>query len=207
MDAQIKWALGTIGGVIALAYVLPAGESGVMQPSQLNAYAITPNDLLWLSRAVEHEGAPQTDVARTLVNLFTLVWSRRPGNGKTLGALIRKYASPVNPDWFPNGFRHIKYAQGLTGAALKEENAAALRRQNVYSVQTVFSPSTLAAVKTATDDGSSWNEDWTDYAAPDRVNTSYIRRTEPTPKQNTFYTRADGWPGYVVHGNILVKNA
>lgn len=203
MDAQLKWALGAIGGALAVAMFSRANR-------QTKAYAITASDIQWLSRAVEHEGAPQGDVAKTLVNLFAYLWTRQgeKGASKDLGTLVQAYSSPVDPLWFPDGAKHIQYAAKLSGAALAAENAAASRRQDVYSVQTSFSPSTIAAVKAAVSDGAIWNEDWTDYAAPSvDASSRYIQRTTKTPGQNTFYTRVGGWPGYVVHGNILVRNA
>lgn len=203
MDNQVKWALGAIGGVLGAV-----GLARAMQPSNIaiHAYEITPEDLIWLKRAVEHEGAPQESVANTLINLFTMLWTLKHSKFRDLKTLVQAYASPVNPSWFPSGQKHIKYAAGLSGAALANENVAAQRRQDVYSVQTSFSPSTELAVANATKDGTSFEKDWTDYAAP-HVNASsrYTRRTEPETGVNTFYTRSPGWPGYLVHGNILVQ--
>lgn len=159
-------------------------------------YEPTAEDRLWLSRAVAAEGAPQADVARTLVNLFML--QRAKGSDQTLTKLVRAYAQPVNPRWYPDGDLY------LATARTEVERRASQRRRDVHSTRMVFPPDVKRAVLLALE--TPFPSDWTDYAAPD-VDASrkgYVPRTEATPGVNRFWSRSPGWGGYFVTGGAML---
>lgn len=170
----------------------------IIRAGSADPYEVSADDKLWLLRAVEAEGAPKELVARTLINLFA--WARAHGKeiGQSLAKTVRTYAQPVNPAWYPGG-------QFVPLNAAPEELARAKRRRDVHSTRTAFSASTVDAVERALT--TSWSLDWTDYAAPgvDGTRKGYERRTNDLPGQNTFWTRAPGWPGYSVEleGELL----
>jgi hypothetical protein len=108
---------------------------------------VTGEDLLWLARAVEAEGEPRVLVAQTLVNRWAWLLDQHPGLFPRLQDLVRAYAQPVNPRWFPGG--------DLLQKAIAEEperrevlEAAALRRP-ALAQRTEFSPATTVAVNAA----------------------------------------------------------
>ncbi len=154
-------------------------------------YQPTDEDVLWLSRAVEAEGPPRADVARALVNLFA--FQRAHGGTRTLTDVVRAYAQPVNPRWFPNGDLLQK-----NGPVSSEELQRALNRQNVHSKRTSFSPETQLAVNEALT--TPFSSDVTDYAVPtiDESRKGYEERSEPQRGLNRLWTRAPGWAGYSV---------
>jgi hypothetical protein len=168
------------------------------------SYVPTAEDWVWLARAVEAEGKPRLSVARTLVNLYASTgFSRR-----SLADLVRAYAQPVNPRWYPEGelYREHVAAMVRNHAPAKElaaELAKAERRKLVHSARDTFSPETVDAVNQAL--GSSWAEDWTDYAAPGiGQRKGYERRTADVKGLNTFWSRKPGWAGYSVTAEAVV---
>lgn len=147
-------------------------------------YVVTPEDELWLLRAVQAEGPNYEMVARALVNLFAL--GRSLGSTRTLADLVRAYAQPVNPKWAAQG----------TQAQVARRAAAAAR--------VVFSPEVTRAVERALT--TSWDQDVTDYAAPglDASAKGYVRRSEDVRGVNTLWARRPGWRGYdVAQGGIM----
>lgn len=58
-------------------------------------YQVTPEDALWLARAVECEGGDQVSSAWTMIWRFAYF---RRGRG-TLAQLVRSFSQPVNPRW------------------------------------------------------------------------------------------------------------
>ena len=109
----------------------------------------TEDDRLWLLRAVEAEGPPRSLVAQTLVNRWAWLWDTTPGRYLTLTDLVRAYAQPVNPAWFPEG----KLFEQSLGKLPPEQRLAAAqraeRRRDVHATRTSFSPETVAAVDQA----------------------------------------------------------
>lgn len=109
---------------------------------------ISNEDLLWLSRAVEAEGAPQALVAQTLLNRWAWLHDVMPHAYPTLASLVRAYAQPVNPRWFVTGDRHLE-AVRENPAHEPELRRKAITRETVHSVRTTFSPKTVQAVQQA----------------------------------------------------------
>lgn len=169
-------------------------------------YVPTPEDVLWLRRAVEAEGPPSYRVAATLVNGF--MWARaRLNSGRTLASWVRAYAQPVNPQWFVSG---AKYKAALAEAQSDEERNAlqnrAYLREHVHSTRTEFSDETLRAVEQALHVAPELKEA-TDYAAPSKAKGERWKAlTIATPGQNRFWVRpaAIGWGGYTVSGVMVV---
>lgn len=157
-------------------------------------YNVTPDDKLWLLRAVAAEGKVHSAVAEALVNLFAATRAR--GITQSLAKLVRAYAQPVNPRWFPDG--------DLFEAKLKREpenagalRAAALRRRDIHSKQTDFPPHVVRAVEYAL--SGVHQIDVTDYAAHwHDASARYVARSQVTPGVNRMWTRFPGWPGYSV---------
>ena len=124
---------------------------------------VYPDDALWLARAVEREGAPRDLVAQTLVNRWAWLADQAPGMYPRLQDLVRAYAQPVNPAWFPGGSKfqasydaakagdpHAKPPRPpATPRELAQLEAAAEQRRDVHSTRTKFSPDTLHAVSSA----------------------------------------------------------
>lgn len=108
---------------------------------------ITPEDSLWLARAVEAEGEPRDQVAQVLVNRWAHLWDRFPGTYPTLTSLIRAYAAPVNPTWFPDGAKHLAWMRAHPTD--EHELAAAVRRRDVHAQRNEFSERTRNAVASA----------------------------------------------------------
>lgn len=107
------------------------------------------DDRLWLSRAVEAEGAPRDLVAQTLVNRWAWLADTTPGRYFKLSELVRAYAQPVNPAWFPNGGLFRKQYEAASPAQQPALLTAAQRRESVHATRTDFSPSTVSAVRQA----------------------------------------------------------
>ena len=161
-------------------------------------YEVTPEDRLWLLRAVEVEGKPREMVARALVNLFALTRSKGSSAYGTLASLVRAYAQPVNPRWFQQGDLYLAaLAKAPNATAAARLRKAAKHRELVHARRMTFSPQTRAAVDAALKSG--WQSDVTDYAAPTLdASKKYVPRSEPVAGENRLWTRAVGWAGYMV---------
>lgn len=107
------------------------------------------DDRLWLLRAVEAEGPPQDLVAQTLVNRWAWLWDTTPGRYTKLSELVRAYAQPVNPAWFPEGGLFKKQLEAAPPAQRPALMKQAERRRDVNATRTQFSPSTVTAVHQA----------------------------------------------------------
>lgn len=172
-------------------------------------YAPTAEDILWLARAVEVEGAPRLRVAQTLVNGF--LWARDElGSKRTVGEWVRAYAQPVNPMWMPGGkmYEH-ELANAKTEAEREAVRAKGYRRQREHATRVRFSDATQKAVETALTAPPEL-PGAVDYAAP------WIDKPEPwvafTPTrqgENRFWARpgAVGWSGYAVDGTGVLPIA
>lgn len=163
-------------------------------------YTVSPDDALWLARAVESEGAVQAQVAAVLVNGFT--WARSRGSKMSLAAWVRAYAQPVNPRWFENGDLYLASIKNVSNPdELKAAAAAARRRQAVHSSRMNFSAGTQSAVLAALNGRSEIPANATDYAAPtlDATHKGYTPLEEPQAGRNRLWTRpgAEGWTGYL----------
>lgn len=108
-------------------------------------------DRLWLSRAVEAEGQPRAHVAQTLVNRWAWLLDKGETAYPRLQDLVRAYAQPVNPRWFPGGDLYQAQIDRLLPnerAVIPALHEAAVRRVK-HAERTTFSPQTLAAVEMA----------------------------------------------------------
>jgi hypothetical protein len=109
-------------------------------------------DALWLARAVEAEGSPETLVAQTLVNRWAWLADANPGAYPTLTSLVRAYAQPVNPGWFREGHLFLAWLAAhpeLTPEQVARERSRADVRQYTHSTRDVFTPPTNLAVNRA----------------------------------------------------------
>ena len=95
-------------------------------------YEETDEDRSTLARAVAREGKPPQAVAFALVQRFAMLRSDWP----TLANLVRAYAQPINPRWFPHGDLHLRKIRRLEGdaQAIADERRRAENRQR-YAVQ------------------------------------------------------------------------
>lgn len=111
---------------------------------------VTPEDRLWLLRAVAREGAPHDLVAQALVNRWAYLHDQRPGLYPTLAELVRAYAQPINPRWMPGGDLLERRLARLREAGVSQELLAAerqrARRRERYAEASDFPPHVLEAV-------------------------------------------------------------
>lgn len=172
-----------------------------LQANSTKAYYPTEEDRLWLLRAVVAEGKPEPMVARALVNLFML--QRSKGSGQTLSKLVRAYAQPVNPRWFPDGDLH------QAALANGQDTAARAAQRVLFSKRGFpFPQHVVAAVQRSLE--SPYAGDVTDYAAQnvDATPKGYSARSEPTPGFNRLWARDARWRGYAVEaGGALLPLA
>lgn len=174
---------------------------------QPGAYRPTKSDRLWLLRAVEGEGAPETWVAQALVNRFMWLRARAMERGtkppySTLQAFVRAYAQPVNPRWMEGGDKY-EAAWRKSG----EHGRQVLHRQHErrlkHVTMTEFSPHVVAAVDRALTAGpvDLPHANTTDYQEANRPTASYhVQHSQHDQGVNTFYgaKAARDWRGYRV---------
>ena len=93
-------------------------------------YVLTPDDVLNLGRAIQAEGPPQSAVLWTLIQRFAFLFST--GEYTSLTQFLKDYVQPINPDWYPNGHRHLALIKELEKAGktkeLQAEKSRALGR-------------------------------------------------------------------------------
>jgi hypothetical protein len=156
-------------------------------------YEVTEDDILWLTRAVEKEGAVARQVAQTLVNCFC----RESKKYATLTRFVRAYAQPINPRWFPEGDL-FQLWHGRD--AKKYPLAAAKLRRDVHSTKTDFSEVTVVAVARALLVGpKDIAPHTTDYAASwIDASKKYVALTEPQKGVNRLWSRDVRWRGYSI---------
>lgn len=172
-------------------------------------YEPTAEDVLWLLRAVAHEGRPHERVARTLISGF--MWAREHRTGwvaRSLTDWVRAYAQPVNPRWLPGGDLYearMQRARERRDHALMARFENQARRRRAAVEQTEFPAHVVRAVAAALDSGRA--SPATDYAAwwatADR---GRIPLGEPKKGENRFYTRLASWRGYIGGGPELVAS-
>jgi hypothetical protein len=171
-----------------------------LRGQDMTPYTITPDDSIWLARAVEAEGPIQAQVAAALVNGFCFVRSR--GYTKSLTQFIRAYSQPINPRWFTTGDLFVASLESKTPSERAEASKAAERRERLHSARIAFSPGTQAAVSDALNGRTGIPPSATDYAAPnaDASGKGYTAITEKMPGVNRLWARpgAETWAGYLV---------
>ena len=160
-------------------------------------YRVTTDDRIWLLRAVQCEGRVEAEVAQVLVNCFAHLHSRSPGSATSLTWLVRSYAQPVNPAWFPAGKHFLRWH---AVDPVKYSLMAAMRRENTHSKRTVFDQRTTSAVDRALELGPvDVPRNATDYAAAwIDASKTYQALTAAESGKNRLWTRAPGWTGYSV---------
>jgi hypothetical protein len=110
----------------------------------VHEYSATDDDALWLARAVAHEGSPMDAVAWALVQRFALLYPTYP----TVAALVKAYAQPINPRWFPHGDLHAKRLRQLASDPRRQADELARARRREQYAQTPWD-SIPAAARTA----------------------------------------------------------
>ena len=115
-----------------------------LKGNQVHEYAATNDDALWLARAVAHEGSPHDAVAWALVQRFALLYPTYP----TVAELVKAYAQPINPRWFPDGDLHAKRLKQLASDPKKQADEIARARRREQYAQTPWD-SIPAAARTA----------------------------------------------------------
>lgn len=111
--------------------------------------SVSDHDRLWLLRAVEAEGEPRDQIAQTLVNRWAWLFDETPGKYLTLSELVRAYAQPVNPAWYPDGKLFLKALDDLPEHEKAGAMVRARARRDVHSTRTTFSDATTRAVNQA----------------------------------------------------------
>lgn len=178
----------------------PAGKGGAVLACGPYTYTVTDEDRLWLTRAVQHEGPVEREVAQVLVNCFAYLHSVKPKSCPTLTWLVRAYAQPINPEWFPEGKQFKRW-----NAVDKKKYplATAKRRRDVLSKVVVFDDRVLAAVDLALTAGPiSIPKNATDYAAPWIDASKKFKSLTPARRgRNRLWTRAPRWSGFRVRAS------
>ena len=108
---------------------------------------VSTEDALWLARAVEGEGAPESRVAQTLVNRWAWLMDEQPQTYPHLADLVQAYSQAVNPRWLGDGDLHIKYINEHPKDFAREFAASQRRAEN--RARNSFTPTTRLAVATA----------------------------------------------------------
>lgn len=165
-------------------------------------YSVTPDDVLWLARAVEKEclddgkDLDERRVAQALVNCFCL--EAKAGNYTSLERFVRAYAQPVNPRWYPDG---DLFKRWNARDPAKYAMSHAIARRDKHSKRNDFGQEACDAVDRALTDGPvDILPDCTDYAASWLdASRKYEPLSEPERGVNRMWTRAPGWSGYQIH--------
>lgn len=90
------------------------------------SYVLNPDDIITLLRAVYREGPNYEAVVWSLLKRFAFYYGK--GKYNTLAGLIKAYAQPINPDWFPDGKEHLKWLKTLSGNEKDREISNANKR-------------------------------------------------------------------------------
>jgi hypothetical protein len=67
-----------------------------------HSYQVSDTDRTWLARSLWREGSPRNAVAHTLLQRFAALYPKY----STLTKFLRAYVQPLNPNWYPGGYRH-----------------------------------------------------------------------------------------------------
>jgi hypothetical protein len=163
-------------------------------------YEVTEEDVVWFLRAVDAEGAIETEVAATLLNGFCFTRSR--GQPRTLTGFIRDYAQPVNSRWYITGDLFLNSLKNLSDQERAKAEQVALNRERILSTKTSFSLVTEKAVVAALSGLVKIPKNATDYAAPyiDAAKKQYKPLSVSVAGRNRLWARggAQNWQGYSV---------
>jgi len=166
----------------------------------MEPYKVTEDDLIWFLRAVEAEGAIETEVAATLLNGFC--FTRSKGQKRTLTTFIRSYAQPVNPNWYITGDKFLNELKKLPLEAQTKAETTALNRERVASTRTDFTLVTQRAVVAALSGLVKIPPNATDYAAPyiNAARKQYQPLATATAGKNRLWARpgTEKWHGFSV---------
>lgn len=178
-----------------------------MLKAESTTYEPSEEDILWLRRAVQAEGAPLDEVAATFVNGFMFARAKGKPSGKgTLTDYVRAYSSTVNPRWYPGG---DLYQAAYDNAHSEQKTLLlerAMRRRDEFSVATTFKPSVEAAVNRALAQPPRI-PNATDFAAPHVTREHpWLTLTKAEKGRNTFFARpgAGDWGGYTIASLVPV---
>lgn len=89
-----------------------------------HSYRVSTVDTVWLARALWREGAPRNAVGHTLLQRFASLYPKY----KTLSKFLRAYVQPLNPNWYPNGYRSKRKVARLRKARKHQEAQAEIER-------------------------------------------------------------------------------
>lgn len=167
------------------------GDLGVLETKDGYRYQITPDDLLWLARSTQFEGADHAATIWAFAQRFAGI--QRSG---TFTDLIRAYSQPVNPLWdeasdpkcitsphrcSPETLARRQRARTITWAELNPAVRAA-----VLAFAQASLPNPLPR---ATDFASYDVRQWL------RLNpTAQILKSEPGGNWYSTHERSNGWP-------------
>ncbi len=171
----------------------------------MTPYQVTEEDIVWFLRAVEAEGAVETEVAATLLNGFC--FQRTQGQTRNLTTFLRAYAQPLNPRWYIDGDLHLKEVRNYTPEERQRADAVAKKRELVHATATEFSEVAKRAVVLALNGFVAIPKNATDYAAP-HVNAArkkYEALADAVPGVNRLWARpgAQDWQGYRVEPLVV----
>ena len=90
----------------------------------IQTYEVSDTDRVWLARSLWREGAPRTAVGHTLLQRFASLHPRY----STLTRFLRAYVQPINPQWFPTGYKHKRKVARLKKAGKHDRAADEIER-------------------------------------------------------------------------------
>jgi hypothetical protein len=112
-------------------------EDPMLQWKNLNGkeflYKITNEDKASLYKACAYEGKPQSAICWTLIQRFAFIFPKY----KSMNDFILSYVQPINPDWFPEGSKHLAYCERLQKAFKNEELVLKLADANKRAIDRV----------------------------------------------------------------------
>lgn len=166
-------------------------------------YVLSNEDYLTLLRAVEFEGEPRDGVAWTLLQRFAYVYPIY----HSLSNFVEAYAQPINPQWFPNGKKHLEWVKklsstGKTAEALDEQRRAKLRIYYAATPINNISQKTKDVLETVFAISNSPVPGSVHYRAP----TISTKDTDEAKKARTEFASKHQLPRIIDYGNILNNN-
>ena len=167
---------------------------------KITPYQVTEEDVLWFLRAVDAEGAIESEVAATLINGFC--FTRSQGHKWTLTEFVRAYAQPVNPRWYIEGDLFLKSLETMPPNRWAYARQVALNREHILSVSRSFSSVAERAVVAALSGLVKIPKNATDYAAAwvDAHKKEQVPLFAAVAGRNRLWYRkgAATWKGYTV---------
>lgn len=92
----------------------------ISKKSKTYKYVFTHDDILNLLRAVYKEGKQEIGVTWTLITRFALLY---PESYNDFSTFVKSYAQPINPAWFPTGYKYLNSLKYTSNKQLAFEKA------------------------------------------------------------------------------------